>query len=74
MTLEVQKKLISFSKPTDKTWKATFNYQQPNAGELLLSGSISGHIVQMQLKRVDEKKFLLAHRGFHWVQEYPFIR
>jgi hypothetical protein len=28
----------------------------------------------MQLRREDEKKFLLSSRGFHWVQEYPFNR
>ena len=71
---DAQKNALSLSKQDDKNWKANFSYQRSTADDLVLAGSIAGHNVQMQLKRVDEKKFLLASRGFHWVQEYPFIR
>jgi hypothetical protein len=30
--------------------------------------------VRMELRRLDETKFLFASRGFHWIQEYPFNR
>jgi uncharacterized membrane protein YphA (DoxX/SURF4 family) len=73
-SLDAKKNLLFLSKPGDNTSKVDFSYRQLAPDELLLSGTMAGHSVQMQLKRVDEKKFLLASRGFHWVQEYPFIR
>ncbi len=74
VSLDASKNALLLSKQDDKAWKASFSYQRPAPDELLLTGTMAGHNVQMQLKRVDEKKFLLASRGFHWVQEYPFIR
>jgi len=69
-----QKSSFTLSRQDDKTWKAELNYQRSAADELRIIGTMAGHSVLMKLKRVDEKKFLLASRGFHWVQEYPFIR
>jgi hypothetical protein len=40
----------------------------------MMAGTMGGHAVEMRLQRVDESKFLLKSRGFHWVQEYPVIR
>jgi len=74
VSLDASKNVLFLSKQDDKAWTARFSYQRPAPDELLLTGTMAGHNVQMQLKRVDEKKFLLASRGFHWVQEYPFIR
>jgi hypothetical protein len=51
-----------------------FVYQRPNDEQLILDGSLDGHPVRMQLRRMDHSKFLFASRGFHWVQEYPFNR
>jgi hypothetical protein len=38
----------------------------------LLADYIAGDAPQ--LKREGDTKSLLLSRGFHWVQEYPFIR
>ena len=27
-----------------------------------------------RLKRIDDSKFLLKSRGFHWINEFPFNR
>jgi len=71
---DAQKSSFLLSKQDDKAWKAIFNYERSAPAELQLVGTIAGHEVRMHLRRVDEKKFLLASRGFHWVQEYPFIQ
>ncbi len=73
-TIDATKKTLTLAKRDDKNWKASFTFQRLAADQLELNGTIAGHPAQMQLKRVDEKKFLLASRGFHWVQEYPVIR
>ena len=61
-------------KAGDKTRKAVFTYERSASDQLKLNGTMAGHTIQMQLRREDEKKFLLSSRGFHWVQEYPFNR
>ncbi len=47
--------------------------QMPSNGLRLWGRLGSGRIVAT-LHRVDESKFLLLHRGFHWISEYPFNR
>lgn len=65
---------ISMTKRTDKNWKGNFSFQRPAPDQLALDGTMDGHSIRMELKRVDVSKMLLVSRGFHWVQEYPFNR
>lgn len=65
---------LAMTKDDDKNWKASFRYQHPVREQLILDGEMDGHKVHMQLQLVDEKKFLLLSRGFHWIQENPFNR
>ncbi len=57
----------------------------PDSGQMLkytqledltldLTGSWDGSVIEVRLRRIDESKFLLLNRGFHWIQEYPFFR
>jgi uncharacterized membrane protein YphA (DoxX/SURF4 family) len=41
---------------------------------LRLWGRVGKRRVEATLRRVDETKFLLLRRGFHWISEYPFNR
>jgi hypothetical protein len=72
--INVSDKTLTLTKHGDKNWKASFVFQQPAADQLILDGTMDNHKVHMQLQLFDRKKFLLVSRGFHWVQEYPFIR
>jgi len=47
--------------------------QMPPNG-LRLWGHLGSRRIVATLHRVDESKFLLLHRGFHWISEYPFNR
>jgi hypothetical protein len=58
----------------DKKWQAKFTYMRPTFDRLSLEGAIGGKPATLQLQRMDENKFLLKSRGFHWVQDYPFNR
>lgn len=55
-----------------KKWPLT--YTRPDAGHVVLQGSLNGFQFEARLKKVDESKFLLLNRGFNWVQEFPFNR
>ena len=52
----------------------TLSFEQPDPDHLVLRGLVDGDSVQTRLRRIDESKYLLLSRGFHWVQERPFNR
>jgi hypothetical protein len=58
----------------NKKWQTRFNFGRPAFDQLKLDGTLDGLTASLTLKRLDEKKLLLASRGFHWVQDYPFIK
>jgi uncharacterized membrane protein YphA (DoxX/SURF4 family) len=47
--------------------------QMPPNG-LRLWGHLGGRQIVAALQRVDQSKFPLLRRGFHWINEYPFNR
>jgi len=49
-------------------------YTRPDTDHLVLSGKLGGDSMVVRLRRVDEKRFLLVNRGYHWIQELPFNR
>ena len=51
-----------------------FEFSRPAADRLALSGRWESDSIGVELRRVDESKFLLLNRGFHWIQPYPFFR
>ena len=65
---------IALTKAADKNWKTTLAYTRPAPDQLVLNGSMDGHLVEMKLKLMDRDKFTLVNRGFHWINEYPFQR
>jgi uncharacterized membrane protein YphA (DoxX/SURF4 family) len=72
-SLDAAKNSLSLTRESDKTWKADMRFARAG-NNLKLWGMLAGRPTEMQLQRVDESKFLLKSRGFHWVQEYPVIR
>jgi len=72
--VDATKNSLSLTRQNDKTSYANLKFTRGVPDSLTLTGAMAGHSVEMQLQRVDENKFLLKSRGFHWVQEYPVIR
>jgi hypothetical protein len=58
----------------DSTATLTFVYTRPAADRLVLTGHLGRDSIAATFKRVDETKYLLMSRGFHWIQEQPFNR
>jgi hypothetical protein len=42
--------------------------------QMTLDGGLDSWKLHIQLKRMDQQKFPLINRGFHWIQDYPFNR
>jgi hypothetical protein len=49
-------------------------YTKPDPNHLMLAGKLGADSLMMRLRRVDENRFLLMNRGYHWIQELPFNR
>jgi hypothetical protein len=74
ISLKMDAKTLELTRDNSKNAKASFTFQQPEPGQLVLNGMLDGHKVHIQLEVMDRNRFLLVNRGFHWVQEYPFNR
>jgi hypothetical protein len=74
LKLDEAHKTLAVTRLDDPAWKASFAYQRPAPDRLTLEGAFEGHKIRASLHRVEEPKFLLLTRGFHWVNEYPFNR
>lgn len=74
LQLDTAKKTMTLTQREDPAWKSAFSYEQSTPGHLTLAGTFEGRKVQASLHRIEEPRFLLATRGFHWVSEYPFNR
>jgi hypothetical protein len=60
--------------PLDGGEPTVFNYEEPEAGALILERTVDGIHHRATLHRVDEGEFLLVNRGFHWINDAPLNR
>jgi len=44
-------------------------YERPDADHLVLDGGFRGARIHVQLRKVDEREFLLVRQGFRWINE-----
>lgn len=52
----------------------TFSWAKPDADQLVLEGTLMDIPVFMRMHRVDENKFMLVNRGFHWINAFSFMQ
>ena len=50
-----------------------FTYSNPDSETLQLDGVIVSDTLQIIFSKIDHKKFKLNARGFHWINERPYI-
>jgi hypothetical protein len=74
LELDADARTLALSKRDDPAWKAVLSYEEPGPGLVTLRGTLDGHRLRARLRRLDESRFLLLDRGFHWINEYPFNR
>jgi uncharacterized membrane protein YphA (DoxX/SURF4 family) len=72
--VDAEKKTLEISREDDPKRSAHFTFDRSAPDVMALEGEIDGKPVRMELKREDERKFVLLNRGFHWRQDYPFNR
>ncbi len=70
------KNTLVLSTRKDSTVKFPFTYVRSGAHneQLQLDGLLGADSLHVRLHRVDETKFPLLSRGYHWINELPFNR
>jgi hypothetical protein len=58
----------------DPDWKAAISFQQVGPDVLALEGIVDGKQIRGRFRRMDDSRFRLLSRGFHWINEQPFNR
>ncbi len=54
--------------------KPLLNYSRPDPEHVVLEGTYENAALNVRLRKVDEGKYLLVNRGFHWINEQAFNR
>jgi uncharacterized membrane protein YphA (DoxX/SURF4 family) len=67
-------KTITLKKDEGGKSEAKFSFVRPTRDQLVLDGSLNGHQIHAELKFFDPHKLTLVNRGFHWINEYPYVR
>jgi len=68
------RRTITISSYRDPHSGGVLRFSQMPPNRLRLWGHIGGRRIVAALQRIDESKFPLLRRGFHWISEYPFNR
>lgn len=72
--IDPARKTLALYDPNDKNKKSMLAYARTDPDHLTIEGPLDQQPVSVRLRRVDESKFLLVNRGFHWISEFPFNR
>jgi hypothetical protein len=74
ITLEEARKTFSLKRRLEPALKASFTYQRPDPGTLIVDGTMNADRIHVVARREPDTDFLLNTRGFHWINEVPFNR
>lgn len=74
LNIDPNSKSLSIQKPEDWLSRADFTYDNPRSDALTLKGRMDGHDIAVTFRRFDESQFVLTNRGFHWINEYSYVR
>ena len=58
----------------DPEGNAAISFKQVEPDVLALEGTVNGRQIRGRFRRMDDSRFPLLSRGFHWINERPFNR
>ena len=65
----------AFTLCCEPEWKAAaISFKQVEPDILAVEATVNGKQIQGRFRRMDDSRFLLLSRGFHWINEWPFNR
>jgi hypothetical protein len=66
--------MFTLAKYDGSKWKGSISYKLVNANVLMLEGKAEGRQIRGRYRRMDDSRFRLISRGFHWINEWPYNR
>jgi hypothetical protein len=67
------KHFIKFlTNPNDTTYISTLHYYKSQGGQIELIGNVGRDSVFIKAYLIEQEKYLIFNRGFHWINEKPF--
>jgi hypothetical protein len=72
VNIESAEHKIILSSMRDAAWQRVFSMVDLSPNVVTLDGTADGVPAHMKLHKIDETKFPLMGRGFHWINEYPY--
>ncbi|NNH70510.1 DoxX family protein [Nocardia uniformis] len=73
-TVDPDGRTVTVTRDLQGQWKlADLTFERPTPERLLLVGQLAGRSVRMHLELVSLDRFRQLNRGFHWVQEAPYL-
>jgi hypothetical protein len=64
---------VTLRSPRDSTHTSILAYAPAGPGRLRFTGAVDGDSLDVIVRRHDASEFLLVNRGFHWINERPFM-
>ena len=55
-------------------WNASISYKLAEPDMLVLAATVDGKQIRGRFRRMDDSRFPLVSRGFHWINEQPYNR
>lgn len=75
VTADTVKHTLVLSSRRDSSFKLPLAYARGVRNDSLrLDGIVNGDSLHVRLHRLDETRFLLVSRGYHWINEFPLNR
>lgn len=64
----------AFTLCCEPEWTAAISFHRVEPDVLALEGTVNGKQIRGRYRRMDDSRFLLISRGFHWINEWPINR
>ncbi len=68
------RRTVALTDPRNQGNKNVLSYSRPDMNHLVIDGPFQKDSLSVKLRKIDESKFLLLNRGYHWINEFPFNR
>jgi len=63
--------MFTLAKYDDPKWRGALDYKLVGEDVLMLESQIEGKHIRGRYRRMDDSRFRLISRGFHWINEWP---
>jgi hypothetical protein len=68
VSIDLNSQSIALTKGNSRSWQASFTFQRPTAGHLILDGDMDRYRIHLELQLLEFDSFRLLNSGFRWIR------